>query len=459
MPPRTTKLTRDLGVFIGAFRTDGKSRAFHPAIKQGLVDCIGTMIAGATCDGPRIVQETFGADGSEASICLGAARASAPTAALINGTAAHVLDYDDVALQGHISAVLMPAIFAEAEALGLAGETVLSAYLVGYECWAELIGRQMDQVHRKGWHPTGVFGPVGAAAACAYLHGLTARQASHALAIAASHSGGIVANFGSMTKAYHAGRAARTGVVSARLARAGMTGSEDALEGPTGLLRATAPHGQVDVVAPVHAAGCFHFGSHGLTLKKFPTCLSTHRAAECVMRLHRQTRINVPAIRRIEVSMSRRNAEILFSHAPRTALEAKFSAEFAVATAIVTGRLGLQELDDAHVDDPAIRELIGKITVRPDEREDPDTGYAPVDEVCIEMADGSCLSQRVDATPGSPASPLSPQELRGKFDACLDYAGASGDRDTLFRAVMRLETLSDIRRISRSRTAVPVSEP
>src|SRR6202035_864533 len=107
---------------------------------------------------------------------------------------------DDVSLDGHPSAVLVPAILAQGEASGSSGAEMLTAYIAGYEVWAELLAREPTPLHRKGWHPTAVLGPVAAAAACAKLRGLDAAATATAMAIAASMAAGLVANFGTMTK-------------------------------------------------------------------------------------------------------------------------------------------------------------------------------------------------------------------------------------------------------------------
>src|SRR5262245_43997885 len=184
------------------------------------------MIAGSVEQPPAILLEVLAPAAGDASLYWSGPKVPAPDAALINGTAAHALDYDDVALRGHPSTVLVPAILAEAESLGATGAQIATAYVAGYEVWAELAGRDPDQHHEKGWHPTGIFGPVGAAAACASLRGLDSGKTAHAIALGASHSSGLVANFGSMTKPYHAGRAAHSGVMAARLAAAGFTASQ-----------------------------------------------------------------------------------------------------------------------------------------------------------------------------------------------------------------------------------------
>src|SRR5690606_16566116 len=129
-------------------------------------------------------------------------------AAMLNGLAGHVLDYDDVALAGHPSVVLVPAILAEAQRLDLPGMEALRAYVVGYEVWAELARREPDAFHLGSWHPTAVLGIVAAPAAVAALNRLDAARARNALAIAASTAAGVIANFGTHMKPLQAGRAA-----------------------------------------------------------------------------------------------------------------------------------------------------------------------------------------------------------------------------------------------------------
>lgn len=199
-------LTQELGRFVAELSFDRLPAEAVEVARTGFTDCIATMIAGAQDPAPQLLRRALAPTGGEASLYFSGERAPAPEAAWINGTAGHALDYDDVAsLRGHPSTVMVPAILAEGETLGASGRDMLAAYVAGYETWAELARRDPGHHHRKGWHPTGIFGPIGAAAACAVLRRLDATRATHALALAASHSGGVMANFGTMTKPFHAG--------------------------------------------------------------------------------------------------------------------------------------------------------------------------------------------------------------------------------------------------------------
>ncbi|MBV9522769.1 MAG: MmgE/PrpD family protein, partial [Alphaproteobacteria bacterium] len=266
-------ITRTLGRFISELRFEAIPQGALRAVRTGFTDCIAVMLAGIDEPVARIVREqigTRGADGA-ASLYLGGERAAPADAALANAVAGHALDYDDVALAGHPSVVLVPAILAEAEALGADGKSAAAAYVAGYETWARLVERDKDALHQKGWHPTAVLGPVAAAAACAHLRRLDPVKASRALGMAASMAGGVVANFGTMTKPLQAGRAAASGVTAARLADAGLTAAEDALEHGVGLLNALSPKGRVDTETPLDDLGRhWRLETLGVNIKKYP---------------------------------------------------------------------------------------------------------------------------------------------------------------------------------------------
>ncbi|HKD58767.1 MAG TPA: MmgE/PrpD family protein [Hyphomicrobiaceae bacterium] len=434
-------LTRSLGTFVSNLRlslipTDGLD-----VVRTGFADTIATLIAGSVEDPPKILHATLAPPPGDATLYLVGPRTPAPEAAWINGTAAHALDYDDVALRGHPSTVLVPAILAEGEVLGSSGAELATAYVAGYEVWADLQRRDPAQHHEKGWHPTGIFGAVAAAAACASLRKLDAQKATQAIALGASQSAGLVANFGTMTKPFHAGRAAHAGVISARLAAAGFTSSPDALEHPLGFLAATSPKGEVDRTSATQAGREWSILALGLSVKKYPLCYCTHRAIDGALDLLGAEKIGAQNVKSITVSTSRRNATILRNSRPQTGLEAKFSMQFAMASSIVANRVGLRELTDEFVRRPDIQALMPKVVVAPDDRIDPKrTGNAPYDQVVIETADGRRLeSARVTDERGSPQLPLSREELWTKFKECFAVGNPKLDAEATFEALMSVE--------------------
>ena len=272
-------LTQDIGTFISDLRYDHLPAVASPIIRNGFTDFVATVLLGRDDEVTNLVRKTLvgHSENPEARLLLSSESKSGISAALVNGTASHSQDYDDVGLVGiqptHPSASIAPAIFAEAETLRRDGRAMVCAYAAAFEVWGELASRDLDPVHVKGWHPTGTFGAIAAAAAAASLHGLSANAAAHAVSLAASMAAGVIANFGSMAKPYHAGRAAQSGVIAARLAAAGMTASDDALESHLGFLAAISPKGRVDRESPAGFGGRWFLESHGLGFKLFPIAM------------------------------------------------------------------------------------------------------------------------------------------------------------------------------------------
>ena len=443
--PQSLPLTQALGRFVADVTFERLPEAALQTARTGFVDCVGTMVAGSSEPAVQILRKTLATGGpGEATLYFSCERCPAPDAAWINGTAAHALDFDDVALRGHPSTVLVPAILAEAEVLDASGRDMLTAYAAGYEVWAELVERERDHHHLKGWHPTGIFGPIGAAAACSSLRRLDAERATLAIALAASQSSGVMANFGTMTKPFHAGRAAHSGVIAARLAAAGFTASADALEHPQGFLNAVSPGGEVDRESAPRALGQdWRLASAGLSIKKFPACYCTHRSIDAILDLVSRRPIDPSRIERITVSLSDAYATILRNHAPETGLAAKFSIEFAVAAAVTAGRVGLGELTDTFVRRADIQQLMRRVVVETNRDYDPETPGASVyDQVRIRLVDGTVLeSEPVRHARGHATRPLTDAELFEKFRACLDVGIVKLDAGQLFE---RLQSLQDI---------------
>jgi len=399
----------------------------------------------------QILKKTLAIGGpGEAALYFSSERGPAPEAAWINGTAAHALDYDDVALRGHPSTVLVPAILAEGEALDASGRDMLRAYAAGYEVWGELVGRERGHHHLKGWHPTGIFGAIGAAAACASLRRLDAERATLAIALAASQSSGVMANFGTMTKPFHAGRAAHAGVIAARLAEAGFTASADALEHPQGFLNAVSPEGKVDREGAPRALGQdWRLASVGLSIKKFPACYCTHRSIDAVLDLVSRRPIDPSRVDRIVVSLSDTYATILRNHAPQTGLAAKFSIEFAMAAALTARRVGLGELTDTFVRQADIQQLMRRVVVETNRNYDPETPGASVyDQVRVHLDDGTVLeTEQVRHARGHATRPLPEAELFEKFRACLDAGGVKLEARRLFERLLKLDEVGSAREL------------
>lgn len=452
MPSSITTDLADLVAGIAGREVPAEAAAI---VSAGFADTVGVMLVGANEPVVDILARTLaGPGGGAARVALSDLRADAPQAALIGGTAAHALDYDDVAMSSHPSAVLVPAILAEGEVLDSPGRDLVSAYLAGYEVWADLFARDRDH-HRKGWHPTGIFGPIAAAAAISVLRHLPVAQVANALALAASHSGGLVANFGTMTKPYHAGRAAQDGILSARLAANGMTAARDALEHGQGFLAAVSPLGTADRERVVKSDRAWAILEQGLNVKRYPTCYATHRSIDAMVTLATLHGLRAEEVEAIEVTMGVTQASALRNSRPVTALEAKFSQEFAMAAAIVHRQVGLRELTDAVVGEPDIRDLFPKLTLRTVNEHDPaDPTFSPTEDVVVRLKDGRVLEARgIRYAKGHARNPLTPAELWAKFRECVAARTSPGTARALF------DQLQDVSRLASARALVTVASP
>lgn len=433
-------LTEELGRFVAGLRHgDLPAGALH-WVGIAFADTVGTLVAGRHEAAPTRLQQALQPAPGASRLLWGAQRVRTQDAALVNATAAHALDYDDAAQKSHISTMAVPAILAEADALGSDGRAMATAYVAAYEVLAELIRREQDILHNFSWHPTGAYGAVACAAAAAVLRRLDAAQATHALAIAASHVGGLIANFGSDTKPLHAGRAAQGGLFSAAAAAHGFTGALDALEHPRGLLTAISPRGRTDLVSPSEAGQNWKITRDGINLKKYPVCFCGHRAIDGLLDLVQEHGLGPADVAAVDVHTSPRNQATLRYGRPETGLQAKFSMQFAVAAALHARRVGLVEVTDAFVQRPEIQAAMRAVTVHAQDADDPRRpGEAPLEIVEVATRDGRRLRKEVEFARGNAAHPLRDGELLAKFEGCLAYGGLQAPAAALFDALMRID--------------------
>lgn len=440
-------LTAELAAFVAGITPQSIPSEALEVVRLGFTDCCASLLAGLPEAATKTVAAMARTNGgrTESRVLFGTERLPAPEAALVNATCAHALDYDDYAFSNHPSAVLVPAILALADSTGASGARMAAAYVAGYETWAELYLRETDHYHAKGWHPTATFGPVAAAAAAAVVLGLDAERTRNALAIAGSFAGGLMENFGTGVKPLHAGRGAQSGVIAARLAQAGMDASPVALEGERGLMRALSPKGSVDLERPMAAGREWRILKWRLNIKKYPTVGASQRTIDSLLALRATNTIEVAKIRTIVPLISARQAAQMNFHAPETALEAKFSLEFAAACALLHGKVGLSELTDAVVTSAPIKALIARTTL--DRVTETDPGYpgaAPADYVTITLDDGSTLvSPPVKRASGHADAPLSREGLWTKFADCARAGAVAEPRArAFFDCMQRIDSLT-----------------
>ncbi len=446
-------MTRQLAERIAHAGQLRPSAANLQMVRFGFIDTVGVILAGIpepVTDAALRFAQARGAAAGPSRALMGLVRLASRDAAMVNAAAGHALDYDDVGLMGHPSVVLVPALMAEGERLGASGMELLRAYIVGFETWGELIRHDQDLYHVKGWHPTAVFGVVGAAAAVAALRKFDADTCQRVLGIAASLAGGLIANFGTMTKPLHAGWAAGQAIDACDWAQLGVTASPDAIEHHAGFLAALSPKGRFTLPElPARWPEELRLSTNGLTVKKYPMCFATHRVIDGMLDLVAANRLQPQDVAHVEAFIGPAQASMLRNHRPQTALEAKFSLEFSVAAPLVSGRIGLAELTDAYVLQPQVQALFEKVkiaivdTVCPSE-----PTLALSDRVVITTRDGRRLdSGEIFETRGSGSTPLTADELRTKFLDCAARGGRD-DASALFERLMSLETLADIRALA-----------
>lgn len=435
----TASLTADLGAFVAAM----PGRAVPPeavhAIRRGMADTVGVAFASIGEPVLAHVRSMVTMTGQgEARLWTEPGFASAADAAFFNAVAGHALDFDDTGIDGHPSVVIAPVVLAEAERLGASWSQAVNAYAAGYEVWAELSGRDPDKHHGKGWHPTAVFGAVACAAASACLRGLEAARAANALGVAASMAGGLVANFGSMTKPLQVGLAARNGIVAAQLAQQGFTASPDALESPRGFLAALSPAGRARLDGPAMAGAPWQLLRQGLNIKRYPACYATHRIIDAALSLHDRLGADIGAIETVTAHVGRLQAAMLRSSRPTTGLDAKFSAEYTIACALLRGHVDLPDLVDASVNDAAVQALLRRVrVVAVDEADAEEPLFSPEDRLKVQLSDGREIeAEPVHRALGHATRPIPIEALRGKFMACAGIALAEAEAHAWWAAAM-----------------------
>ena len=438
-------LTGEIGAFLGGLRPHDIPPGAIATVRVGFADCLAAMIAGWNEPAARIIAASLDSPTSGGVVLpFDLRRVRTPDAALAMAVAAHVLEFDDTGLAGHPSAVLVPAILAEARENGAAGDRMVAAYVAGYEIWAELVGRDQDQLHQKGWHPSAMYGAIAAAGAVSVLRGLDAPHSAAAVGVATSLAGGVVANFGSMTKPLQLARAAQSGLLAARLAEGGLTSSPDAIEHPTGFLRAVSPQGRVDTAARSHLGEDWRILRHGLNIKLYPVCYSTHRILDAMAALRQATPFAAAEVAAIEIEIGETQAAMLRNHLPQTGADAKFSGEFAMAAMVIAGRCGRGELTDAFVRRLDVQDLmrrVGTTTIAEKDPEEP--AHSPFDRVHVTLRDGRQLaSDPVTHAYGHFRRPVPTEGLWRKFQDCAADRLSPAVAREVFDAALRVEGLA-----------------
>jgi 2-methylcitrate dehydratase PrpD len=429
------------------------AEAIHWA-KVGILDTVGVTLAGSSDEAVRIVEKVLGhGAGTGPSLVFGGnRRLSALDAALVNGTAAHALDFDDCnnTLGGHPSAPILPGLIALADEAGASGREFIAAYVAGFETECKIALGVHFHHYTKGWHPTATLGVFGCAAACAKLLKLPEERVAAALAIAASLAAGIKANFGTMVKPLHVGHCTRNGLFAALLAREGFSAGELPFEHKQGFFNVFNGEGHYDAgrILPGWAKP-LDIVKPGIAIKQYPCCGSTHSALDAMLGLVREHKPGPGDIERVDVWTHARRLEHTNRPAPKSALDAKFSVQYCMARAILDRRIGIEHFEDKAYDEPAARALLPRVHAAPYT-----TAQFPADnhfgaEVKVTLRGGHILSARTDQPFGRTSdNPLPASLLREKFENCAARALPADRVGALYSAIQGFENLKDTREMT-----------
>src|ERR1700687_1592118 len=432
--PKTPGLTDYVGRFVATMTYEQIPEQVIELGKKSILDGLGLALAGSRAEtGPisRKYVEQVGAGNGKATIIGSTQRTSPRFAALLNGISIHANDFDDTQLAAardrvygllmHPTVPVLPAIFALAEQRAVTGKEWMLAYHVGVEVECKIAEAISPRHYQDGFHSTGTCGPFGSAAACAKLLRFDLSKTLNVFGLAASQSGGLRENFGTMTKPFQAGRAAESGVESAELVALGWSAAEQILEADRGFFHAFG--GSYDPAAIIGRLGKpWTFVSPGISLKPYPSGSLTHPAMTELARLIETNNIQATQVEKIEVGANHNMTTTLLHHQPKTGLEAKFSMEFCMAILLLEHKAGLGQFSDKVVQRHDVQEMIRRINFYVDPEAE-SAGYDKMTSILkIHLKDGGVINGRADFAKGSPANPMSFEETATKFRGCAEFA-------------------------------------
>ena len=430
----TTHLTRYLAEFIQDAKPADLSAEVTALGKKSILDGLGLALSGGATQCGELVHLHLSELnlGQGAATVIGTRLKVAPRfAAFANGVAIHADDYDDTQLAvatdrvygllTHPTAPALPAALAMGEQVQASGSAVMLAYHLGVEIECKIAEAINPRHYQTGFHTTGSCGTFAAAAASAKLLGLDAATIARALSIAGSQSAGLRENFGTMTKPFHAGRSSESGVTAAQFASYGWTATDQILEAPRGFFSAAG--GGYDAASIAGKLGApWTIASPGVSIKPHPSGSLTHPGMTEMLRLIRAHKLQASDVVRVRVGTNHNMPNALIHHRPSNELQAKFSMEFCMAILLLEGRAGLGEFTDEVVLRPDVRAMIEKVDFVVDADAEAAGYHKMTTLIDIELTDGRKLSGRSDFGKGSPADPMSYEEVANKFLENADYA-------------------------------------
>lgn len=438
-------MTETLAAWASGFDVLSAPTEVQRAAERCIIDVTGVMLAGSTERAITALRTSALEEFAPGPCTLFGSpeTGSASAAALVNGAAAHALDFDDTCYHGivHGSAVVWPAVLAAAQREDASGADALSAFVAGVETEYAL-GRLLgDALYYKGWWNTAVLGAIGAAAGAARALKLDAVATSHAIAIAACQPAGLRAVFGTTAKPYICGRAAQLGLEAALAARAGLTGPQDAFEAPGGFLEVL--HGRASTGLQLEAPGeRFSLVSLGIAFKLHPACSATQAAVDACREILRDNELDADDIEEVVCEVTPLVHMSLVYSRPTTVSQAQFSLPFTIGCVIAFGNLSLDHLTAATLRDERLQSAMGRVKMlRSDSllaSASDKQNFPEAARLTVTTRDGRSFRNFKGAALGMPVNPASDEHLHEKFHAC---AGRAMSREAADRLLTRLQRL------------------
>jgi len=350
----------------------------------------------------------------------------------------------------HPTAPVLPAALAAAERTGTSGSDFVRAYHVGIEVCCKIAEAANPRHYQDGFHTTGTCGVFGAVAAAISIAQLDLDAAAAAIGLAGSQSAGFRENFGTMTKPFHPGRSAESGIVAVDLVSRGYSATRNVLEAQRGFYRAAAGGYDNDAIFG-KVGNPWTFATPGISIKPHPSGSLTHPAMAVMLELVTNSDINPNQVAKIRVGTNRHMPTTLLHHDPKTELQAKFSMQFSMAILLLRRRAGLAEYTDEIVTSEQVREQMAKVEFYVNEKADA-AGFDKMTSIVdIVLNDGRVISGEADFGKGSPANPMSWAEVVSKFEECAGHGGLPAAKAREVVAIVEdLDGLKDIRQLTKT---------
>ena len=422
--------------------------------KRAILDTLGVALAGSGEPAVTLLRKVLGEESTAAnSVVFGSQqRTGSLDAALINGTAAHALDFDDVsdAMGGHPSAPVLAALLALADGINANGKQVLNAFVAGFETEVHIAKAVNFHHYKKGWHPTATLGIFGASAACSRLLELDEPKTATALSLSASMAAGLKSNFGTMAKPLHVGNSARAGLLSALLASEGFSAVPDAFEHKQGFLNVFNGEGTYQEAKMFQSwANPLEIVDPGVIIKQYPCCASTHSAIDTLIAVARDNDLAPDQVARIEVWIHERRLEHTNRPNPQTPMAARFSLQYCLARALMHKNVVLEHFEGHAFLDPHAQAIMQRVQAAPYSIEHfgPENDYGA--EIKLTLRDGQIYSDKLDESLGaSDRNPLPTGALEAKFENCASKILSSEEIRELQNVVGHLDNLSNVRELT-----------